>query len=93
MLCWEKGKAVSEMNKKKIVDGSVFLNLPNGTRFRSMNLITNKPMDSVKVKTGLRKDGLGMDVMGFYYTDEKTGEETSSCMPYPPGCRFLIVST
>lgn len=76
---------------REIVDGNTFLALPDGTRFRSMNLITNEPMGEIEIKTGLRKDALGRDVMGYYSMDEATREETSSCMPCPSACKFQIL--
>ena len=75
----------------KIVNGSDFLTLPDGVRFRSISLITNKPMLEVGIKTGLRKDALGQKTIGFYSIDERTREETSSCMSCPSVCRFLIM--
>ncbi len=75
----------------KIVNGEVFLKMPNGTIFRDINLQTNKPMGPNQIKTGLAMDALGKKIRRFYCIDERTREETSSCMPCPSVCRFLIM--
>lgn len=74
-----------------IVNGEVFLGLPNGTIFRNINLNTGKPIRGENVKTGLRRDAFGDKVMGYYFKERKSGEESSACMPCPSACRFLII--
>ena len=76
----------------KIVDGEAFLAMPNGTVYRSVNLNTGKPCGKVEIKTGLRKDAFGDNVIGFYCKDKATGEESSACMPCPSACRYLIIT-
>ncbi len=75
----------------KVVSGSIFLNMPDGTRFRDINRDTNKPIGNIQIKTGLVKDVFGYEAIGFYEKDEITGEETSSRMLCPSACKFLII--
>ena len=76
---------------KNIVNGNAFLNLPDGTEFRDIDLNTNKPIGGIAIKSGLRKDAFGDKVMGYYFKEKVTGEESSAFMPRPSACKFLII--
>lgn len=74
----------------RIVDGSVFLTMPSGTKFRDINLNTKKPTGGIKVKTGLIKDVCDINVIGYYFKFATSGEECSARMNCPSTCEFLI---
>ena len=74
-----------------VVNGVTFLKLPNGTIFRSVNLLTDKPMGRKKIKTGIIKDVCNINVIGYFFSFASNGEESSARMNCPSACKFMIM--
>ncbi len=72
------------------VTGDVFLKMPVGTKFREVNLNTNKVFGPVFTKTGDRVADVGDKVIGYYFT-YPCGEETSAVMLCAKSCKFKII--
>lgn len=75
-----------------IVNGDVFLELPEGTRFRDINLNTGKPCGDIEIKQELLRSEILKKVTGYYSKIEATGEETAAHMLCPSACKFLVLS-
>ncbi|KKK61680.1 hypothetical protein LCGC14_3011930 [marine sediment metagenome] len=75
----------------RIVDGDIFLTMPNGMIFRDINLQTGKPIGPKMIKTFVIKDVCDKDAIGYYYKFAATGEECSARMNCPAACKFLII--
>ena len=74
-----------------VVNGNVFLKMPNGTIFRDINLQTGKPMGRKKIKTDVIKDVCNINVIGYLFSYELSGEKSSARMNCPSACKFMIM--